>query len=412
MSNTATFETIRSALLDKREIAILDVREETAHATTGHPLFAANLPLARIETEAAARLPRRDAPIVTIDGGEGLAEKAAEKLTALGYSNVAVFKGGIEGWRAAGGELFGDINVPSKAFGELVDHIRRPPTLEAHEVKALIDAKADIVIVDVRRFDEYQTMSIPTGVSIPGEELALRVPDLAPNPQTKVIVNCAGRTRSIIGAQSLINAGIPNPVVELKNGTIGWLLAGLTLEHGATRRFLGSSEHNRLLYAERARALADKAGVSRAKLADIEPWRAQRERTTYFVDVRDPAEFDAAHLPGFRSVAGGQLVQQTEITATVRGARIVLADNDGIRANMTGSWLAQMDWEVVVLDIPERAAWNASGPCPFRFPPSPNPYHRPHKDRNNTQAMQGYIDWELGLIEQLQRDGTHHFKVL
>ena len=412
MSHSTTFETVRSALLDKREIALLDVREEVVHAT-GHPLFAANLPLARIELEAAARLPRRDVPIVTIDGGEGFAENAAEKLTALGYSNVTVFNGGIEGWRAAGGELFGDVNVPSKAFGEMVDVTRHPPTMEPPEVKALIDAKADMVIVDVRRFDEYQTMNIPTSFHIPGAELALRVPDLAPNPQTQVIVNCAGRTRSIIGAQSLINAGIPNPVVELKNGTMGWLLAGLTLEHGAARRFLGSSERNRLHYAERARALADKAGVARATLAGIEPWRTQRERTTYFIDVRDPAEFDAAHLPGFRSVAGGQLVQETEMTATIRGARIVLADDDGVRANMTASWLAQMDWEVVVLDIPERAAWSASGPCPFRFPPLPNRYHRPYKDNNSdTQSMQAYIDWELGLVEQLQRDGTHHFKVL
>jgi hypothetical protein len=34
-------------------------------------------------------------------------------------------------------------------------------------------------------------------------------------------VNCAGRTRSIIGTQSLINAGVPNPVTALRNG-IPW----------------------------------------------------------------------------------------------------------------------------------------------------------------------------------------------
>jgi len=411
MTTSTTFESIRAALLEKREIALLDVREEDIHAQ-GHPLFAANLSLARIELEAAARLPRRDVPIVTLDGGEGLAEQAAEKLAALGYANVTVLDGGIEGWRAAGGELFRDVNGPSKSFGELVDSVRHPPMLEPQAVKSLIDAKADVVIIDVRRFDEYQRMSIPTGISIPGAELVLRVPDLAPNPETQVIVGCAGRTRSIIAAQSLINAGLPNPVAALKNGTMGWTLAGLALDHGASRRFLAVSERNRRHYAERARALADKTGVGRATLADIEPWRAQRERSTYFLDVRDPAEFDAAHLPGFRSAPGGQLVQETDMTATVRGARIVLVDDDGVRANMTASWLAQMGWEVVVLDAPDRAAWSATGPCPFRFPPPPNRYRRPYEGTDNSaQAMQDYLDWEFGLVEQLRRDGTHGFSV-
>jgi hypothetical protein len=26
--------------------------------------------------------------------------------------------------------------------------------------------------------------------------------------------------------------------------------------------------------------------------------------------------------------------------------------------------------------------------------------------------MQGYLDWEFGLVEQLARDGTHHFRVI
>jgi rhodanese-related sulfurtransferase len=83
-----------------------------------------------------------------------------------------------------------------------------------------------VLIVDARRFDEYQTMSIPGGISVPGGELALRIDGLVDSPQTPIVVNCAGRTRSIIGAQSLINAGVSNPVYALRNGTIGWTLAG------------------------------------------------------------------------------------------------------------------------------------------------------------------------------------------
>jgi rhodanese-related sulfurtransferase len=118
-----------------------------------------------------------------------------------------------------------------------VESVRHTPALDARELKALIDGGADLVTLDARRFEEYATMSIPTSVSAQGGKLVYRVHDIAPSPKTIVVVNCAGRTRSIIGAQSLINAGVPNRVAALRNGTIGWTLAGLSLDHGALRRF-------------------------------------------------------------------------------------------------------------------------------------------------------------------------------
>ena len=232
---TKHYAFVRNKLLNKEEIAFLDVREEDPHAQE-HPLFAANVPLSRIEIDAYAKLPRKNVPIITLDDGEGDATLAAQRLIALGYTDVSVFEGGVQGWKAAGGELFRDVNVPSKSFGELVESKRHTPSLSAQEVKKLLDDQEDVVVVDVRRFDEYNTMSIPSGISVPGAELVLRVPELAPNPKTKIIVNCAGRTRSIIGTQSLINAGIPNEVNALRNGTIGWTLAGQELDKGQSRK--------------------------------------------------------------------------------------------------------------------------------------------------------------------------------
>src|SRR5579864_9243200 len=78
---------IRSMLLMRQEIALLDLRHEAAFAT-GHPLFAANMAVERIALEAEARLPRKDTPIVLYDAGEGLVEKAAERFAALGYSDL------------------------------------------------------------------------------------------------------------------------------------------------------------------------------------------------------------------------------------------------------------------------------------------------------------------------------------
>jgi len=280
-------QSVRLALLEKREIAFLDVREEDPHAQS-HPLFAANFPLSRVELDAYSKLPRRDVWIVTLDEGDvSLADsdamRAANRLIALGYTNVSVFGGGVRAWAAAGGELFKDVNVPSKSFGELVEAHKHTPSLSAQEVKALIDEQADVVIVDARRFDEYNTMSIPTAVSCPGAELVLRIAELAPRPETRVIVNCAGRTRSIIGTQSLINAGIPNQVSALRNGTIGWTLADQTLDKGQTRKFPEVSSTTTQSAAKRARDVADRAGVKRASKKNVETWRSQSTRTTYFL---------------------------------------------------------------------------------------------------------------------------------
>lgn len=406
---SVTPQTIRATLLLRQEIALLDVRHEAEFAT-GHPLFAANIAAGRIALEAELRLPRKDVPIVLYDNGEGLIAAAAGQLQALGYSNVAALAGGLEGWKAAGYEVFEDVNSYAKAFGELVESRRHTPSLSADEVAALISAKANIAILDVRRFDEYATMNIPGSVSVPGAELVLRAGSAAPDPDTTIIVNCAGRTRSIIGTQSLINAGLPNKVRALRNGTIGWTLAKHELEHGAGKRgdvgpFAGA--------ADNARDVAYRAGVRHIGAAEVAALEEDAHRTLYRFDVRDAEEYAAGHLAGFRHYAGGQLVQEIDMAAPVRGARIVLTDDRRIRADMTASWLAQMGWEVYMLEGGYDGRLEVGPP---RVVPRPDPAHRYRRPYEGTgvaeQAMQAYLDWEYGLVDQLRRDGTHGFYVI
>ncbi len=517
------YQQVSSKLMKREEIALLDVREEGPHAG-GHPLFAANFPLSSLEINAYDKLPRKDVPIITIDNGEGLAQKACLRLKAMGYTNASEFDGGIEAWKAAGGELFIDVNVPSKAFGELMESVCHTPSLPAEEVKSLQDAGENHIIVDVRRFDEYQTMCIPGGISVPGAELVLRVPQMVPDPETRIIVNCAGRTRGLIGAQSLINAGLPNKVTALRNGTIGWTLARQNLELGQSRHYPAVTDDTIKSCRDMGRGVADRAGVKRATLEDVRNWSAQVGRTTYFFDVRSPGEYEEGHIPGFLSVPGGQLVQELEMYAPIRGARIVLVDDKSVRADMSASWLAQMAWDVFVLDGADDSSFSEAGPskrslpilptnqkispqtlaawlqesvdtvvidlskhaqfCKSHIPgawfmirssmdqsiinipkarryvltcadsalaqfasydlatkipeqvfvldggnqswrnaglemtsgeenlssPPIDRYRRPYEGTNVPDAaMQAYLDWEFGLIEQLARDGTHHF---
>ena len=406
---TLTASQVRCALLLREEIAFLDLRYEAAYAT-GHPLFSANMAADRIALEAETRLPRKDVPIVVYDAGEGLVPQAADRLIALGYTDVRQLDGGLQAWRKAGYELFSDVNSYAKAFGELVEARRHTPSLPADEVAKLIENKADIAILDVRRFDEYATMNIPGSVSVPGAELVLRAGQAAPDPETTIIVNCAGRTRSIIGTQSLINAGVPNKVRALRNGTIGWTLARHALDHGADRRgAIGPFDGG----PANARDVAYRAGVRRIGATEMAALVAETSRTLYRFDVRDAQEYAAGHLPGFRHYPGGQLVQETDMAAPVRGARIVLSDDKGVRADMTASWLAQMGWEVYVLEGGYDGTLEIAPPLVL---PKSDPAHRYRRPYEGTdvadKAMQAYLDWEYGLVEQLRLDGTHGFYVI
>ncbi|HXI06122.1 MAG: rhodanese-like domain-containing protein [Bradyrhizobium sp.] len=400
---------IRTALLLREEIALLDLRHEAEFAT-GHPLFAANMAADRIALEAETRLPRKDAPVVVYDNGEGLVAAARQTFARLGYSNVRELAGGLKAWRDAGHEIFQDVNSYAKAFGELVESRRHTPSLPADDVAALISSGADIAILDVRRFEEYATMNIPGSVSVPGAELVLRAAKAAPDPATTIVVNCAGRTRSIIGTQSLINAGVPNKVLALRNGTIGWTLAKHSLEHGAGRRgAIGLFEGA----ADNARDVAYRAGVRRLDREAFAALRAATGRTLYCFDVRDAEEYAAGHLKGFRHYAGGQLVQEIDMAAPVRGARIVLTDDRSVRADMTASWLAQMGWEVFVLDGGYDGALETGAPAALPKPDPAHRYGRPYEGTDNSaEKMQAYLDWEFGLVEQLRRDGTHGFFVI
>jgi rhodanese-related sulfurtransferase len=406
---TVTASQIRCALLLREEIALLDLRHEAAYAT-GHPLFAANMAAGRIGLEAETRLPRKDVPIVVYDAGERLVPQAADRLAALGYSDVRQLDGGLQAWTIAGYELFQDVNSYAKAFGELVESRRHTPSLPADEVAALIAGNANIAILDVRRFDEYATMNIPGSVSVPGAELVLRAGGIAPDADTTIVVNCAGRTRSIIGTQSLLNAGVANKVVALRNGTIGWTLAGKDLEHGADRRsgiglFQGAKAN--------ARDVAYRAGVRHIGPEESMALEAQSNRTLYRFDVRDADEYSAGHIGDFRHYPGGQLVQEIDMAAPVRGARILLTDNMGVRADMTASWLAQMGWETYVLDGGYDRALECTPPQALPKPDPSHRYRRPYEGTDvDARAMQAYLDWEYGLVEQLRRDATHGFLVI
>src|SRR3954470_566641 len=250
----------KAMLSDGRELALVDLREELIFSRN-HLLWARSIPLSRLELRFARLVPRRDTRIVLCDDGDGLVERAAVILAAAGYTDISYLHGGVAAWEKAGLELFSGVNVPSKAFGEHIEHACGTPSVSAEELDGLMRSGTDMVVVDSRPFDEFQRVSIPSATNVPGAELVLRIHDIAPSPDTLVVVNCAGRTRSIIGAQSLINAGLPNKVVALRNGTMGYTFAGLLPDGGKTRRFTEPSTDGLARAKAAAERVAKRFGV-------------------------------------------------------------------------------------------------------------------------------------------------------
>lgn len=353
---------LRQLYDDGRELAVLDVREEGVYSRDGHLLRVSNVPLSLLELRVRALVPRLATRIVVCDGGEGLAGQAAQKLVAGGYTDVSVLDGGTPAWKAIGGRLYTGVYVPSKAFGEYIQHEDAPCEVTATELNDWMKSGKDLVVVDSRPLAEFHRNSIPGAYDCPSAELPYRMPEFVRSPETTVVINCGGRTRSIIGAQVLINAGFPNPVYALKDGTQGWKLAGFQLNHGRREAVPLPSAQGLTWSQQAAQRVAQRFGIRRIDEARLQQLRADATRTLYLLDVRNPEEFEQGHLPGAQSAPGGQLVQATDTFIGVHPSVIVLTDNDGIRATMTAAWLAQMGHDAVYVFAAD--AQPECGPAP------------------------------------------------
>ncbi|MGD9742950.1 MAG: rhodanese-like domain-containing protein [Dongiaceae bacterium] len=351
--------TVKLGLHGGRETALLDVREH-GEFVAGHPFLATSAPLSRFEPELLRLAPSPAAHLVLYDEGAGLrAARAARIARTLGYRDLAVMTGGAVAWRAAGYALFEGEHLPSKTFGELLQEACEVPTVSAAALDSRRKQGEKILLLDGRPFEEHRRMCIPDSLCLPNGDLAYRIGAALDADATPIVVHCAGRTRGIVGAQTLRNLELPNPIAALEDGTQGWRLAGLALEHGSERlvRDMPDKELRRAQFAQ-ARRYAERWGVPRLDVETLLAWTRESARTTYLLDVRSPEEFATRRAAAIQNAPGGQLVQATDRWLAVRGARVVLLDDTEIRAVVTANWLRQMGWDAVAL-AGGTAAWPA-----------------------------------------------------
>ncbi len=340
-------KTLKQWLHGKTEIALFDVREHGQYGES-HLFLATSVPYSRLEYDVARLAPRKSVRIVVYDeNGAGVSLKAAQALIQQGYQDIYLLSGGTQGWQDAGFNLFAGVNLPSKTFGELVEHQCHTPRVSAHDLKKMMVDREDFIILDGRPQSEFKKMSIPGAQCCPNGELAYRIKSHVVSQDTKIIINCAGRTRSIIGAQTLINLGIKNPIFALENGTQGWYLNDYVLDHGKVSQYAKPRVDDEILLA--SQSLVSKFDIPFISDEQFLLWKNDEDRSLYLCDVRTAEEFSLNGLPGAQNTPGGQLIQATDQFVGVRNARIVLYDSDGVRAITVASWLKQMGHNVAVL---------------------------------------------------------------
>lgn len=343
----------------RRGWALFDIRE-AGEADAEHIASATFLPRRQIEFRIRDLVPAPDMRIVLYDADDGRALLAEKTLNALGYGRVERLEGGLPAWRAQGGATAQGSNVPCKDFGERVLVSGRIPYISPETLKERVDRGDRIVICDVRTPAEHRAGCIPAGHSSPSFELALHAFDLR-RQYDLVVVNCAGRTRSIIGTSTMKLLGVDN-AVALENGTMGWRLAGYELEGGATRELPSPSAASISEARQTAWTLARGAGVVVIEPAMLERRIAESaQRNAYVFDVRPLDGYESGHVPGAIALPGGQAVQRADDFVAVPSAPISFVDDGDARALLTAYWYRRMGFPDVSVLAGGMPAWQAAG---------------------------------------------------
>ena len=336
---------VKAHLAQHQEIALIDVREHGEYGER-HPFHSVNIPFSRFEVDLPRFVPRADVLLVLFDEAEeGRALACAQAARSLGYSHVQVLTGGAQGWAAAGYTLFAGVNVPSKTFGEMVEHHFHTPSISAETLADWQRQGRSMTVLDGRTEQEYHQRAIPQAKSCPNGELALRAQAMIADPEAPVVIHCAGRTRSLVGAETLRHLAPSLNVYALENGTQGWELAGFNVAEGLTDHY---PEHIAATAEQEtaAQQWAERLGVAALSIESVQTWLAQSTQTTYVFDVRTASEMQVRPFAGAIHAPGGQLLQATDLWVGVRFSRIILISDDGCRAPVVGAWLTMMGFTV------------------------------------------------------------------
>lgn len=359
MPSKVSPQNLKDIMRNEKVYALIDVRERSGYER--EQIFGATqVPRRLLEFRMQELVPVKDTRVIVYDGDGRLSVPAALTLEKYGYPNVAYLDGGLDAWKKEGNPVVEGVNVPSKTFGELIAARENLPQLPPEELKAWLESNVAVIVIEVRPPEEVRvTGSIPGAINIPGVDLPLSINDFTGQGK-KIVVTCAGRTRGIIAFQTLRLMGVKN-VYDLKNGTMGWLLAGFELEKGIPPGPPPSAE-SREAAEDFAAWLIKEQGIQLISVEDLHDLKKKAQQDTlYLFDVRSPEEYQAGHVPGAISLPGGQAIQCADEYVAVRGGNIVFVCDNHARSVITAFWYKQMGFPKVYVLDGGTGAWAGHG---------------------------------------------------
>ena len=348
--NWITFSELKTELETGTELALVDVREK-ADYVTGHLWRAVNIPYSSLELSVKRFIPRYNTRIILCHSNNVLSQRAALSLSHLGYSNITRFKENTDNVDASEYPMIRGDYAIAHAFGYHITSHHQTPVITANQLSRKLNAGEDILVVDTRSPKDYKKASLPNSINVPVERVIQKIPELVTNETTQIIVHCAGITRAALGAQTLINSCIPNPIKFLRDGTKGWFINGGELVRG--RKFYNPepSHASMSIAIKTAKELAQKFSLHYCSPENLQNWMEKNSNhTCYCIDVRSQEEYEHNHFPGAINIPGGELAGMTsDHLATCNANLCLIDDGSSARAEITASWMKQLGWNDVVI---------------------------------------------------------------
>lgn len=207
MIDTVSFEEIKSRMEnDDDNFLIIDVRDALSF-NEKHIAGSINIPLGELGQRKNEIPYDQDVYITCGADNCGLSRQGAEILIAYGFLNVMEFRNGVQKWQEAGLPLVGGMAVSFSYIS----------TAQVHDK---IEIGEDIMIIDVRNKNEYDTSHIAGAVHYEFEELSRIAEDELPKTKKVIIYDKTG-DRSMLVTEQLVRQGYTE-VESMIGGTLKW----------------------------------------------------------------------------------------------------------------------------------------------------------------------------------------------
>jgi rhodanese-related sulfurtransferase len=334
----------------------------------------------------------------------------------MGYSDLSILKGGFRGWQQSGLATVKGDYVLAHSLGLYVDRMLETPSISANSLMQKLAAQEDILIIDSRDPVDFRYSTLPGSINIPIAELVYRVPDLIESKSSQIVVHCGGVTRGVLGAQTLIDAKLPNQVMWLQEGTTGWGIAGGDLCRGKTEPENPPSDGATNYATNTAQYLATQYNLAYLEPDELEGWRLKNQnRTCYVIDVRSREDYLANHHPDAIHIPGGELVGMTQDHIATYNARLcLLGDTYSARAEITASWMLRNGWgDVVILKNWEHETENnvSANPCDITEPDNGSSTSVAGPENTPISILQTSVDTRQQIFKSFLHDQPYRFNL-